>query len=366
MHYKDRVLITVLYIFTFVTAIAAIRDTFLANYGDALVDSTVSLTALFATLYFKYYQNRIVAGSILFWIVAASTYYFAWSYEFDSNVLYLIITPVIALLVLPKRYAILYVVVYELGVVILLYVGYQHFSQNSYIFDSDAIFNFILASIFIFTTWWFYNTIIEKTLQELSKLNREKEILLQELHHRVKNNFNLIVSMLQMQYAHNAQLSNEAFVASFKGRIESMALAHEQLYVYSDISRVDLKEYIPMLCNNILSGISSQEDVKVSYNLESCFLEIDTLIYVGIMINEMITNTLKYALKESKAHIEIALKTSPSHQKVLTYSDSGTCKDKEVEKEGFGSMVIAMAATQIGAKLDVTCKSGYKYEVEFA
>ena len=363
LHYKDRVLITILSIFTFVTAIAAIRDGYLANYTDAIIDTTVSLSALFATLYFRRYQNRLIAGSILFWVVAFSTYYFAWVYEFDSNVLYLIITPVIALLVLPKRYAIAYVTLYECGVALLLYFGFRHFSESSYIFTGDAIFNYILASIFIFTTWWFYNTIIEKTLQELAKLNREKEILLQELHHRVKNNFNLIVSMLQMQYAHESDLSTEAFVKSFKNRIESMALAHEQLYINGDISSVDLKEYIPMLTQNILSGVSSKSDVAMHYDIASMNLAIDTLIYVGIMINEMLTNSLKYALNEGKTEIYIALKSNQEGRYVLYYRDTGRSNVVNVNKEGFGSMVIEMAAAQIDATL--TCSENYNYEVVF-
>lgn len=363
LHYKDRVLITVLSVFTFVTAIAAIRDTILANYGDAFVDSAVSLSALLATLYFRRYQNRVVAGSALFLMVALSTYYFTWVYEFDSNVLYLVITPVVALLVLPKRHAIASVVLYELGVAILLYFGYQHFTQSSYIFNSDAIFNFILASIFIFATWWFYNTTIEKTLQELAKLNREKEVLLQELHHRVKNNFNLIVSMLQMQYAHEGDLTNEAFVKSFKHRIESMALAHEQLYINGDISSVDLKEYIPMLSNNIVSGISSKSDVEIHFDIDSMRLEIDTLIYVGIMINEMLTNSLKYAKNQGKMEIDIRVEIDDEGGCVLFYSDSGTSSKEVVNSEGFGSMVIQMAAAQIEATL--IQGDDYSYKVLF-
>ena len=362
--YKERSLIIILALFTFVTFLAVLYDLFYGQMLDFYIDLSVSLIALASYFYYKRSKNNIVVGSIMFWVIALAAFAFNLQYHFDSNIIYIILTPLIALLILPTRLIIIYVTIYQIAVGVLFWYGYHHYPENRLVFSMIGMANYIFATLYLFAFWLFYHLAIEKTFKEMKRLNREKTILLQELHHRVKNNFNLILSMVEMQYLYSNQPCNKDFISSFKKRIDSIVVAHELLYVNRDLNSIDMQEYIPNLCNHIISGFANNKEVKLNLNIEPITLGVDIVIYLGIMVNEMITNTLKYALDCKKGAIELSLSAKDGGF-ILNYRDSG-CKKVDDATEGFGTMVIEMAVKQIGGKLTVDRSSGLEYKLEIA
>lgn len=362
--YKDKLLINILSVFATITFVAGINDWYLGNTFDYIVDFIICASSTISILLFKKYNNTILVSSILFWMVALAAYAFNFEYKFDSNVIYLILTPIIALLLLPKKYILIYIFLYELGVLILLLYGYHLYPEQTYIFSINGIVSYIFASIFLFATWWFYNNTIQKTLEALKKSNQEKSALLQELHHRVKNNFNLIVSMLDIQHSNSSTIDTHTFVRNFKDRIQSIVIAHELLYMDSDLDSINMQNYINDLAHYILDANSDNAKIKLECNIDSFYLNIDTLIYIGILINEMLTNSIKHAFKNKKGTIYISLKKQKNNTYILSYKDSATHVNKDT-KSGFGSMVIDMAVSQIEGHYTKEINNSIEYKIYF-
>jgi len=358
--YKKQSLVIIILLFVSITFLATLYDFFYGHMFDFYVDLGVSSISLVLYKYYKKSKNNIVIGSIMFWIIALSAFVFNLQYHFDSNVVYIILTPLIALLILPTGYMVVYIVIYQISVAFLFWYGYHHYPENKFLFSSVGMANYLFSSLYLLAFWLFYHLAIERTFKEMKRLNREKTILLQELHHRVKNNFNLILSMLEMQYVYGDKLCNKEFVDGFRNRVDSIVVAHELLYSNSDLNSIDMREYIYNLCTHIVSAYSNQKDVKLKLNIEPIVLNIDMVIYIGIMINEMITNTLKYALDDKKGIIEVSLILGDKEDFILKYKDSGSKKVDETN-DGFGKMVIEMSSKQIGADLEINRSSGLEY-----
>ena len=363
--YKTKVLARVLNVFASMTFLISLIDLYMGKSADVLADLFVAVIAFVTVIYFKKTSNLVVAGTVLFWAVALSAMFFCYEYRFDSNVIYLILTPVIALLVLPLFYVVLNIIVYEVLVVFLFVYGYAHFPNSHFLFSYNGIVNYIFGSLFIFTVWWFYHKVMEHTLGRLEKAHTEKNLLLQELHHRVKNNFNLITSMLQMQHAHDGTHAAPAFVAAFKNRVDSISAAHELLYKESALDTIDLRAYVRGLCDNVVAGCNLQHPVNIRYDIVSHRLSIDTLIYVGILINEMLTNALKHAFDSEGGEISIAVQYRGQSEYRLLFSDDGKGFSETSLSRGFGQQVIRMAVEQLEAEMTRTDEGGTHYRIVF-
>ncbi len=142
-------------------------------------------------------------------------------------------------------------------------------------------------------------TVLRRT-NELQSSLKEKEILLKEVHHRVKNNLQIITSILKLQ---SANIKNPEMANLFKivtGRIKTMALMHEKLYQSSDLANINFSEYIKNLANYIYNTFCEYvNDIEFEVNFsENILLDVDSAISCGLIINELVTNALKYAFKD--------------------------------------------------------------------
>jgi two-component sensor histidine kinase len=181
---------------------------------------------------------------------------------------------------------------------------------------------------------------------------REKERLLKELHHRVKNNMQIIVSMLRLQTVNETDPKILAFVRDSKNRIESMALVHEMLYSSEGFEFTQLQEYVDFLQRSIfLSYAPPKHEINVKLDIsEECFFKIDRMIPLGLIINEMITNTLKHAFVDNKGLINIKARKLKGGKHILQYSDNGLGlpDDFDIEQtESLGMQLILMLTEQL-------------------
>lgn len=206
------------------------------------------------------------------------------------------------------------------------------------------------------------------TIKEKEHLLREKEQLLKEIHHRVKNNLQIVSSLLNLQ---SDSIVDEKYLALIKeshNRINSMALVHEMLYKSTNLNTIELKEYIELLSSSVnMSYSSPQKQIAFDYEMENgIFLEIDMMIPIGLILNEILSNSFKYAFEEKKKGlISINLKKNDG-QLNLFVSDNGVGLEKkfDIKKQGsLGMQLIQMLGEQIDATMKIVSKNGTAYDI---
>lgn len=193
---------------------------------------------------------------------------------------------------------------------------------------------------------------LEKANDNLRQQNKEKELLLKEIHHRVKNNMQIMISLLNLQAATSESEHEEMILQDFRDRIRSMAIIHERLYLQKDISNVSIEDYINELSQSILSSFHENQEVQMECNIDAVNLDLDTSIPLGLIINELMTNSLKHAFNDHvDAVIKINLKVEKD-QAVFEYHDNGSGFNINENKENsFGLDLIDILAEQIGFDL---------------
>jgi len=174
--------------------------------------------------------------------------------------------------------------------------------------------------------------------EQIQNSLKEKEILLRELYHRTKNNMQVISSMLRLEarYLKNQQVKN--IFREIENKILSMALVHKKLYESQDLSHINLKEYIEGLVQLFRNNYSSSiKGIKISVYGENINVLLDTAMPCGLIINELITNAMKYAFPDKrKGNIDITLNLNPKNEIVLKISDNGVGlpENFDIRKEG--------------------------------
>jgi two-component sensor histidine kinase len=198
---------------------------------------------------------------------------------------------------------------------------------------------------------------------------REKEQLLKEIHHRVKNNLQIVSSLLNLQSENIKDAGFQNMVIASRNRINSMALVHEMLYASSDLTKIEIGEYIKRLSQNIYISLSKPNAaIYFTYNIEkSYYFEIDKMIPLGLIINEVITNSMKYAFPENKGVITISISDSGERTELLI-SDNGVGFPEGFSFEknsNLGLQLIKMLTEQLGGNLNINFKAGTSYSITF-
>lgn len=207
---------------------------------------------------------------------------------------------------------------------------------------------------------------IKNTL--LEKKNKEKEFLLKEIHHRVKNNLEVVSSLLSLQ---SAQLEDENAINAMEesqNRVLSMSMIHQRLYQGKDISVIEMKDYFIPLANHVITSFGVQNRVKFICQMEKIELDVDTAIPLGLIVNELFTNSLKYAFPNHKeGEIKLEFYKTKKDSYCLKVADNGIGAKQEIKKEGsgFGSQLIELLTQQLQGNKKVSIQDGTTVEIEF-
>jgi two-component system, sensor histidine kinase PdtaS len=190
--------------------------------------------------------------------------------------------------------------------------------------------------------------LLNEQLHTQEKLVEQKEAFLGEIHHRVKNNLQMVSSMLALQQMASKEESVQGVLEASRSRIETMSLIHERLYQNSGDRIIDLENYVQELTQQIESAYTGPCSVQFSFNVCPIQLHIDTVVPLALILNELITNSLKYAfVGKEQGSIHIAI-FDQKEGLLLDYADSGIGFDPEVNK-GFGSKLLASLSRQLKA-----------------
>ena len=205
----------------------------------------------------------------------------------------------------------------------------------------------------------------KKSEEKIRTALKEKETLLKEIHHRVKNNLQIISSLLKL-HAHRA--NDKGFtklVEESQNRIISMALIHEMLYANSDLTKINLAQYSRSLFEKLQSSYN-KGFVKLKLKIPTDFhYEIDKMIPIGLILNEALSNTFKYAFKDKKGNVSI---TMSKNALVIADDGIGFTQDEVTQhvKSNFGMQLIQLLADQIDATVSINSKKGTSIELNFS
>lgn len=191
---------------------------------------------------------------------------------------------------------------------------------------------------------------LEQKNAELEQNEKEKGILLKEIHHRVKNNLQIVSSLLNLQshYLDDPKQRN-AFV-DCQMRIVSMAAIHEQLYSNGDLARIEMGSYLPDLVNKLKRSYDLTEKVDVFLGVDNIHLDIDNSVPVGLIITELFTNSIKHAFPNNVGKIHIEMRTSNEGHKIIL-SDNGIGFNVNTVKSSLGMTIIETLSQQLEAKI---------------
>jgi PAS domain S-box-containing protein len=186
----------------------------------------------------------------------------------------------------------------------------------------------------------------------------EKEVLLKEIHHRVKNNMQVICSVLNLQSGYIRDAKALALFRESESRIRSMAMIHEKLYQNESLSRVDFSEYLSSLSSLLLTTyVANPAAVRLATRLDPVFLDIDTAVPLGLIVNELVSNSLKYAYPDGGSGVvELALRAGPENQYTLSVRDQGVGLPAGIDvnnTDTLGLYLVKILSAQLGAALSI-------------
>jgi len=198
----------------------------------------------------------------------------------------------------------------------------------------------------------------------------EKEVLLKEIHHRVKNNLQIVSSLLQLQASYIKDTDALQIFEESRDRIKSMALIHEQLYQSNDLAQIDFPEYLRSLLNMVLSAHrTNRTRVETRLHVDPVSLDLDTAIPVGLITNELVTNSLKYAFAgRAVGEIGVRLTRSETGDFVLMVSDNGVGLPEKFNFDkatSLGLRLVRILTKQMRARLEISNGMGTQFRVYF-
>ncbi|HPJ40490.1 MAG TPA: histidine kinase dimerization/phosphoacceptor domain -containing protein [Spirochaetota bacterium] len=198
----------------------------------------------------------------------------------------------------------------------------------------------------------------------------EKEVLLKEIHHRVKNNMQVISSLISLQMRHITNQGFQELFIEIQNRVRTMALVHEKLYQSENIAQINLKEYFHSLKDIIWSSYSTIQDrVRVVTDVEDHFLDLDRAIPVGLIVNELLTNAIKYAFPDGRdGQIDFSCHRESDGKFIVRICDNGAGIRDDINLENsetLGFQIVNALVHQIGGSISVVSNEGTCVEIVF-
>jgi PAS domain S-box-containing protein len=205
---------------------------------------------------------------------------------------------------------------------------------------------------------------------ELREALREKEVLLKEVHHRVKNNLQVISSILNLQTSYVKDKETANILRECQNRIKTMAFIHESLYQTKDFSQINFSEYITNLVKNLFySYDANQQKIKANFDVDTIFLNLDTSIPCGLIVNELVSNAFKYAFADgSQGFITVKLKNVGHNKIKMLVADNGKGMPANIDfrnTESLGLQLVNILTEQINGTITLDKTHGTSFEIIF-
>lgn len=240
--------------------------------------------------------------------------------------------------------------------------------------NKDEEYNNSDARQFILMLDGVWKFIQRKKAQEQIKASlKEKEILLQEIHHRVKNNMQVITSLLKLQSRHIKDKEARKVLQESQARIRSMSIIHEKLYQRDNFAHIDFRDYIMSLTKYLYKSYGVDPmNILLVLKVDDIPLSLDKAIHCGLIINELVSNSLKYAFpdnRQGKIEITLTLRSLADDELVLTVSDDGIGIPKDLDFKNTHSLglhlVTILTQEQLNGTITLRRKRGTHFTIKF-
>lgn len=198
-----------------------------------------------------------------------------------------------------------------------------------------------------------------KSNRLLAIKNAENELLLKEIHHRVKNNLEVVSSLLALQSAQIDDPNTKDAMSDSRNRVNSIGIVHQKLYQGSNLGAVEMKDYLLNLSESILDSFGAEKQIELHLAMDKLDLDIDTAVPLGLIINELLTNAIKYAFpKEEKGTITIKLEKQNTNFLHLEVADNGVGKSGITHGTGFGGQLVSLLTQQLNGIMTEKSQNG--------
>ena len=351
----------------FVNLLAIGFDIYAKHYNNAIIELCV-VVFLLINLWFMKNKNNLKQSAYIFLAILTTALltqiyinHFA-----TMSVVFVLLLPLTTLLFIRLKHSLLISLLIFVLIAILLYIEYLTNPNNQLAHNPQALFNLAYAAIIIYFFGLLYHFSLLKTFDELDDSNKQKVLLLSEVHHRVKNNLNIIASIIGLQAASQGVSEKEQLLKS-KARIESIAIVHEMLYEHDDFAKIDFYKYMQRLSNLLLGMYAADANICVEIHSAHEKLSLNSMVQLGIITNELFTNSVKYAFTDNKGTIVIALEKKEDMY-IFTYKDDGIGVDEPQnlgKNRSLGVKLVRLAGKKLKSDIIITNNNGLTYTVEF-
>lgn len=202
----------------------------------------------------------------------------------------------------------------------------------------------------------------------LETQNKEKEFLLKEIHHRVKNNLEIVSSLLALQSAQLTDANAVNVLHESQNRVHSMSMIHQKLYQGTNLSTIEMNDYFHNLGTHVLDSFGMEEQVNLVYLVKTLELDVDTAIPLGLIVNELLTNAMKYAFPDKrKGEMKLVLEKKDKELLYLEVSDDGIGQNRNEKTKGtgFGMQLVNLLCRQLQGEMNHSTKNGSRISFEF-
>jgi PAS domain S-box-containing protein len=206
-----------------------------------------------------------------------------------------------------------------------------------------------------------------KAEKQIKASLEEKEVLIKEIHHRVKNNLQIISSLISLQASYTSEPEAQEMFQESKNRIRSMALIHEKLYISDDLAQIEFSEYLHSLVNMLVQFFKKKLSfIELDVNCDNIYFDIDTAISLGLIINELLSNCFKHAFREGESgRVSIDLH-SVGNGYQLSVADDGIGFPKNLDfrkTDSLGLQIVQTLTIQLKGALELDRSTGTKFNI---
>jgi len=355
---KEVFLLGFYYGFGLEMATATLLDIWLGNTVDAYIDFFFLILTGISFIAYRKHRNQTYAIRDLVIIATLTTYALFISSGYHTSVFFTIVPLGYFLLFSLKRSLVYTAIHYTIIIAIYLY-GRHTQPDNLYLHDPFILESTFMGAMMIIIFGIVYHIAIENSYRKLAASDHQKELLLKEVHHRVKNNLNIISSMLGLQILREDNPRIKEMLGKNKSRIKSIALVHEILYKHDDFEKINIREYFSQLSGALLEIYDREVNVTIKTDRDY-LLPFDLVLRLGIITNELIVNSLKHAFDKTERTITMQFNAEKEHY-IYAYHDSSTEAvelEESYTRKGLGLRLIRMMVKQLDATMTLQSSSG--------
>jgi len=213
------------------------------------------------------------------------------------------------------------------------------------------------------------NNTLQHLLYDKDKLLNEKDWLLKEVHHRVKNNLQIVMSLLSTQSAYLQNNDAIEAIRESRNRVQSISLIHQKLYSGSNVASIDMPAYVADLIGYLRDGFdTATQGIRFEQLVEPIKIDLAQAVPLGLILNEAITNAIKYAFPKKDGHVIVGLQTLEHDTVLLTISDNGKGLPEDFDiktSSSLGMEMMKALSKQLGGTFEIKSKSGTTITIEF-